>query len=340
MKVAMTGGTGFVGSHAVAALIEAGHEVRLLVRDRARIAAALDPLGVPRIEDVIQGDVTDRQTVEDLLSDCDAVVHAASVYSFDSRDAGQIRETNVDGTRLVLETAHDLGLDPIVHISSIAALFPADEAVGPDSPVASPSGPYAKSKAESERVARDFQDRGAPVVTIAPGSVWGPHDPHFGESCRLASDFLRGQLRSLPRGSIIPIVDVRDVAEVIARVMEPGLGPRRFCAAPHCLTLDELAGTLNRVTGRRVRYVMLPKPLVTSWIGLVSLIQRLLPFRLPLSAEAIRSAAVFGPVDSARAEEQLNISWRAVDETVADTVRTMLADNQLRASAGGVLAAP
>jgi len=93
--------------------------------------------------------------VETLLQSCDAVVHAASIYSLDTRDSTAIRDTNVIGTRQVIETAWRLGLDPIIHVSSVAAFIPAESPVRPDSPPASRSGGvYGASKAETEALDR------------------------------------------------------------------------------------------------------------------------------------------------------------------------------------------
>ena len=122
MKVAVTGGMGFVGSHTVAALVRSGHQVRLLVRSADRVAPALEPLGV-RDVDVALGDVTDREAVERALDSCEPVVHCASVYSFDPRMDAAIRKTNVAGTELVLEIASHLGLNPIIHVSTYLALI-------------------------------------------------------------------------------------------------------------------------------------------------------------------------------------------------------------------------
>jgi dihydroflavonol-4-reductase len=77
MRVLVTGGTGFVGRHTVAALVGHGHRVRLLVRAPERIAPALDPLGITQVE-VVVGDVTNPAAVQQAMGGCDAVVHAAS----------------------------------------------------------------------------------------------------------------------------------------------------------------------------------------------------------------------------------------------------------------------
>jgi dihydroflavonol-4-reductase len=337
MKVAVTGGTGFVGSHAVAALLAAGHQVRLLVRDTGRITPALEPLGVDAPEDIVTGDVTDAAVVTQLLEGCDAVVHAASIYSLDARDAARIRATNVEGTRLVIETGRRLGLDPIVHISSVAALTPASEPLDADSPPSERGGVYGRSKAESERIAREHQADGAPVVSIMPATVWGPDDPYFGESCRLASDFLRGQLRVLPRGGHAGVVDVRDVAAVIAAILEAGRGPRRFIAAPYYLPVRELFGRLAALTERNVRFFNLPDAIVAATVAPVGLLQRVLPFRLPISREAAQVSIGWPPCDTSRTDE-LGVSWRDLDETLRDTVTSMVARGQLAAKYAGALA--
>ena len=123
MRVLVTGGTGFVGSHSIAALVSRGHQVRLLVRSRDQVARSLSPLGVADVDTVV-GDVTVPSSAEEAMAGCDAVLHAAAVYSTDPRAASRIRTTNVRATEIVLEAAVRMGLDPVVHVSSYVALLP------------------------------------------------------------------------------------------------------------------------------------------------------------------------------------------------------------------------
>jgi nucleoside-diphosphate-sugar epimerase len=214
--VLVTGGTGYVGSHAIAALAQAGHRIRVLARAPERVPRALAPLGVDQVE-TVTGDVTDPVAVARALEGTDAVLHAASVFSMDPRKADEMRSVYVRGTDTVLGAAHRLGLDPIVHVSSELALLPAaeGEVLTADSPVQQPSWPYCRSKAESELVARKYQELGAPVVSVMPAAVWGPHDPHFGEGVTRATNVLRRRYPIVMPGGL-HIADVRDVAAVLA----------------------------------------------------------------------------------------------------------------------------
>ncbi|MQA74410.1 MAG: SDR family NAD(P)-dependent oxidoreductase [Solirubrobacterales bacterium] len=225
MRILVTGGTGYIGSHAVAALVRGGHEIRLLVRSPDRIAPALEPLGVDDVAHV-PGDITDPASVRRAMEGCDAVVHAASVYSLDVRDARTTERVNVPGTENVLGEAARRGLDPIVYVSSTIAFLPGNGTrVGPESPVGDPAMAYARSKAAAERVARAHQERGDPVAIVYPGQVWGPCDPYLGETLELARNVLKRRLPVLPRGGH-HIVDVRDVAATILALCEGGRGPR------------------------------------------------------------------------------------------------------------------
>ena len=223
MRVLVTGGTGFVGSHTVAALAAAGHEVRLLVRSPDRIAPALAPHGISGDVDHRVGDVTDADAVEAALSGCDAVVHAAAVYNLDSRAYRATRATNVAGAQTVLTAAVAHGCDPVIHVSSTVALLRKRATVSPDSPLSRVRTVYVRSKVESEAVARRLQAEGAPVVIVQPGGVLGPHDPHLSDQVSRLREILRGRYPMWPAGGY-HAVDVRDVAAVHAAVMRPGAG--------------------------------------------------------------------------------------------------------------------
>ena len=338
MLVLVTGGTGYVGSHSVAALVRAGHRIRVLARSPEKVPAALGPLGVGGVETAI-GDVTDPAAVERALGGCDAVVHAASVFSLDPRKADEMNSVNVRGTEVVLGTAHRLGLDPIVYVSSEVALLPpaGGEVLTPDSPVKRPPSAYCRSKADAEVVARRFQALGAPVVSVMPAGAWGPHDPHLGEGVTLAANVLRRRYPIVPpRG--MHIVDVRDVAAVIAAVMEPGPGPRSYLVTGSYLTMPDIIRTLGDLSGRRIRFLTFPAWFLSAFGRTADIAQRLLRTRLPWSGESIWILNCDARCDDSKTREELQLEPRLLRETFADTVHWLAEAGHLTPREAGRLA--
>jgi dihydroflavonol-4-reductase len=338
LLVLVTGGTGYVGSHAIAALASAGHRIRVLARSPEKIPAALGPLGVDGVDTAI-GDVTDPAAVEHALQDCDAVLHAASVFSTDPRKADAITSVNVRGTDLVLGTAHRLGLDPIVYVSSEVALLPPapGEVLTADSPVKRPPGPYCRSKADAELVARKFQAAGAPVVSVLPAAVWGPHDPHLGEGATLATNVLRNRYPVVMPGGM-HIVDVRDVAAVLAAVMQPGRGPRSLLVAGHYVTMPDILRTLGDLSGRRLRFVTFPAWFLAAFGRTADVVQRRLRARLPWSAENIWIMNCDARCDDSRTREELQLGTRPLQETFVDTLQWLVEVGHLTPRQAGHLA--
>ena len=322
--VLATGGTGYVGSHAVAALIKAGHRVRILARSPDNVTAALAPFGVGRIETSL-GDVTDPVAVERALDGCEAVLHAASVFSMDRRRADEMRAVNVRGTDTVLGTAHRLGLDPIVHVSSeLALLPPADgQVLTPDSPVRQSRWPYSRSKADSELVARRYQEAGAPVVSVMPAAVWGPHDPHFGEGVTLATNVLKRRFPVVPPGGM-HIADVRDVAAALVVVMKPGRGQRRYIVAGHYISMPDLVRTLADLSGRRLPCVTFPAWFLAAFGRTADALQRHLRTQLPWTGEGIWVLNCGARCDDSKTRAELAVEARPLRETFADTIRWLV----------------
>jgi dihydroflavonol-4-reductase len=335
MRLLVTGGTGFVGSHSVSALVAAGHEVRLLVRSPDRVAPALDPLGVPTPELAV-GDVTDPGSIDAAMQGCKALLHCASVYSLDPRDAERIRSTTVRGTETVLEAARRHGLDPIVHVSSYVALLPARGALGPDSPPGRAPALYPRSKADSDLVARRHQDEGAPVVIIYPGAVIGPHDPHFTESNRLMASILGNRVPFAIRG-LLPLADVRYVAAAHAAVIEGGRGPRRYMLGGYAMPWRSIFATLRRLTGRLLPTIPVPQPLALGVARAGNAVQRIVPGRVPINYDGTWITFNGAATDDSRARDELKVVPPPLDDTLVDVIRWMVEAGHLPRSAAGRL---
>ncbi len=326
MKVLVTGGTGFVGSHAAEALCRSGHEVRLLARSPEKVERVRKLRGLS-LPDVRYGDMEDASAVEAALEGCDAVLHAAA-----SVEIGRTRDvfaSNLEGSRNVIGTALARGLDPVIYVSSIMTMFPPKgPVITVDDPITSLSTDYGRSKSETERWVRELQGLGRPVVSVYPTGVYGPEDPGFGAPLKGLRDRLRFGFLMASGG--FGCVDVRDLGRVLAAAIEPGRGPRRYMAGGHFITWPEEADLVEEIVGRRVRRLPAPGLALRTVGRLVDLLQRLAPaFDYPLTHEAALIITDFVPCDSSRTVEELGIEFRPLRETLSDAVRWLLATGEI-----------
>jgi nucleoside-diphosphate-sugar epimerase len=317
MKVMVTGGTGFVGSHLVESLLAAGHEVRLLARSPEKVQRVLRDQGMD-VRDVVYGDMADAARVREALEGCDAVVHAAAAVEINARE--RILESNIAGNHNVLGIAAELGLDPIVYVSSIATMFPPPGPVHTvDDPLVSLDGDYGRSKTDGERYARGLQEQGSPIVIFYPAGVYGPRDPGIGAP--LQGLVMRYEQAWMITAGGNTLVDVRDLARMMTKVIDqgPGRGARRYMAGGHFVTWAQEADICERITGRKVRRLPAPVWLVHAIGAVVDLVQWIWPrFDFPLTREAARYAVGGRPCDSRKTVEELGIEFRPIEETLAD----------------------
>lgn len=334
MNVAVTGGTGLIGVHAIARLLANGKSVRALVRDEGKLKSSLAPLGVAidRLE-VVHGDICDVAALAVAFDDAQALIHCAGIFSNRFVDADLLQRTNVDGVHQVLGSAVDHGLDPIIHISSYLALFPPQRAIqSADDPVTSPKSLYTATKAASERIARALQERGAPVVTVYPGSVQGPHDPTYGIGSQLIEQAIKsGSWTDAGGGRVY--TDVRDLSLLLSRLLVPGQGPRRIMFGGYYLRDAEVAEILRRVSGKPIKVNRVSGRLLRM-IGSVSdAISHLTKQEFLLTREAAEVLTRSVPTDDSAALALLNGEMVGVEQSFQDLVDWMRATGRLDAVA-------
>ncbi|MEV6647286.1 NAD-dependent epimerase/dehydratase family protein [Amycolatopsis sp. NPDC051371] len=340
MLVAVTGGTGFLGAHTVGALLRRGHRVRLLIRDPARLLAALTPLGIaPDAVEAVAGDVADPAAAARLVSGADGLLHAAGVYTFDPRRRAEVRRVNEHGTEVVLEAGRQAGTGRMVYVSTVGALYPAAAgAIGPGSPVGRSRETYLASKAAAERIARRHRAGGSGVVITRPPALLGPHDPHLGDQNARLRDLLRGLTPIWPSGGL-PFGDVRDSAELHARLFDspapPGtdhFGPGTF------VTTREYLETVRAITGRRLPAVFLPPRALAGAGRAADVLQRWWPAPLPVQYGAIHVCGIAVPVEAGA--PTAGVRARPLADTVGDTVRWLVTSGRLAAHRAGRAATP
>lgn len=318
MRVVVTGASGFVGSHAVAALRAAGHEPILLIRNPGKTAKVLSSVGVTEPVETIEADIRDADAVRAGLERGEAVLHAAAEVGVTGH-GGDLVGTNVQGLRNVLGQAVDLGLDPVIHVSTIAVFVPPrGPVITVDSPLASPRAGYGRTKSEGERYARSLQDAGHPVTVVYPSGVVGPHQPTVDS---LVEGLRSGVAQGWPMTSGgVGVIDVRDLATALTRCVEPGRGPRRFLLGGHFLSWRQLADVCDEVTGLRTRRFPAPAPVLRAAGAALDAIKRVKYFDYPLTRDAAEIMVSMVPFDDAPTLDALALHPRPVQESVADTL--------------------
>jgi dihydroflavonol-4-reductase len=219
MKVFVTGGNGFIGSVVVRMLLAEGHSVRCLLRKTSK-TDRIDGLAFERHE----GDVRDFASIQSGLAGCDAVLHLASLSSWNDIDSPLMDEVVEGGTKNVLEAAKAQPGARVVFVSSILAVNGSetpktfDETSAFSIPDAKLS--YSRNKRKAEALCLAYVKEGVPVVIVNPGEVYGPNDTSLITACNLI-DFARSKPVLVCDGGT-SVVYVDDVALAIVRAMEKG----------------------------------------------------------------------------------------------------------------------
>src|SRR3954471_23637798 len=239
--VLVTGGSGFIGAHAINRLHEEGYRVRTTVRSLSREAEVRELAGDGPLE-VVAADLTDDAGWAEAVSGCDYVLHVASPFPpGPPKHEDDLIVPARDGALRVLRAARDAGVRRVVLTSSFAAIGYGhghpdtvyDETSWTDVDGEGVSA-YAKSKTIAERPAWDFVggDGGSPELAVVnPVAVLGPLlGPDASTSIELVKRLVDGSMPGTPKGAYA-LVDVRDVADLHVRAMQaPEAAGERFLA--------------------------------------------------------------------------------------------------------------
>jgi nucleoside-diphosphate-sugar epimerase len=277
--VAITGGTGFVGSHLVDTLCASGIEPRVLVRDP----------NAPRwIADApvrwIAGSLEDGAALKRLVGGAATVIHLAGVLR--AARESQFEEGNRRGTANVVRAMMEgVGSSRLVHVSSLAAAGPSPtpEGIGPEIEPA-PISWYGRSKLGAEREVAKWEGEGGRVI-LRPPAVYGPRDTDVFEFFRMAN---RGVV-AVPAGK--RWLTVAWVGDVVASILAAAAGRISgvyHVGEPEPVLLGDLVAVLCEAGGARARVVRLPATLVSVAGAAGSALQRLGLRRIALTSDKSR----------------------------------------------------
>jgi dihydroflavonol-4-reductase len=338
MRVMVTGGTGFAGSHSVRRFVEQGHSVRLLVRDATKVRRVFDPhgIGIPE-SDVIVGDIVDEGAVDRAMAGCDAVYHGAALVSMKKSMARRVLETNARGVEFVVGGAHRRGLPSIVYVSSMSIFFtPNARPLSIDLPIAPGTTAYATSKVEAEHTVRRLQEEGASIRVSYPTGIVGPEDPGLSEANAAVRAFFA--ITGINTSNGFQIVDVRDLAKVHGAMLELPEGPHRYVAAGPFLDWPSTYRLLDEITGTRLRRFPCNGALLRAAGSVGDFVKQFWDFEFPLTRDAMEYASLWPGTAPNPTRDELGVDFRSARETYTDAVRWMVAAGHLKQRHAGHLA--
>jgi nucleoside-diphosphate-sugar epimerase len=326
MRALVTGATGFLGSHLVEGLLEAGHEVRALVRNPSKGQFLADGGA-----EIVLGDVTMPATLVSATQGVDVVFHSAALVSNWAPWSAYL-ETTVQGTENLLAAAERTGVKRIVHVSTTRVYDDRhcrrERNITEDAPHGQrgfrPMGAYAHAKVLAEAVVRRFASR-VPISIVRPAWIYGPRDELIVPSLLrfLRKPGARWPGRVDPCSDAIHVTDVADCA--ITAALHPRAVGQAYNASPHRrLSVREFLGAFADELDIKMPTRSAPA-FLARWCahlseGWASLCGSRTPPMINRAGVAILTEDV--RYDSAKAERE--IGWRSQVELadgVAHTVR-------------------
>jgi dihydroflavonol-4-reductase len=315
MKALVTGATGFVGAAVARALIREGWEVRALARkgsDRRNVQHL--PLTV------VEGNLSDRASLDHALAGCDALFHVAADYRLGAFDPRELYQTNVEGTRSILEAARQAGLRRVVYTSSVACVgIPKDGTPGnEDTPVtvADMIGHYKRSKFLAEQVAREAS---LPVVIVNPSTPIGPGDIKPTPTGQMVLDAAAGRMPAYVDTGL-NVVHVDDVAAGHLLAYHQGRPGERYILGGQDLTLREILIAIAGIVGRKPPTIQLPTGVVLPIAYVAEAFARLTGRPGRITVEGVRMSRKRMFFSSDKACRELGYAWRPPIEALRDAI--------------------
>jgi oxidoreductase len=324
MKVAVTGGTGFVGGALIRALLADGHEVIALKRPSSPITP-LQNLPINWID----GDVTDRSSLRGLFAGADWLIHAAGMLGQAGVPESRYFQLHEQGTQHVLDEAKQAGVQRVLYVSSPGVLGPISGSPATEDAPLAPSNPYERSKAAAEQVAMAFAHDGLPLIIARPEFIYGPTDLHVLGLFKAVRD---GRFFTIDGGqnSCHPTYIADAVTGMLLALQKGKLGQIYHITGPESVTFRQLGDTIAAALT-----VPPPKFNVPHWLALLGatgleLVGKLLKKQPPLSRSGVAFFSEDRRFSWKKAKDELGyLPQYSLQRGVAETVAWYQENNLL-----------
>ncbi|MBI4304222.1 MAG: NAD-dependent epimerase/dehydratase family protein [Chloroflexi bacterium] len=312
MKALVTGATGFIGGNLVRELLKQGYQVKALVRKGSN-QKNIEGLNL----EIVFGDLRDRASLDSALAGCDVLFHVAASYTFWAPDPRVVYETNVKGTENILTAARDRGIKKVVYTSTESTV--GIDGCGPgteekERELSSIAGDYKKSKLLAERLALKMCREGLPLTIVNPTMPVGAWDIKPTPTGQVIVNFLNRRMPACVNTGL-NVVDVEDVARGHILAFEKGRVGERYLLGNQNLTLREIFGILERLTG-----IKAPSRNIPFWLAMGAaytneFVAGKVMGRCPsIPVAAVKTAHHFRHFDCSKAVRELGLPQTPVEE--------------------------
>lgn len=309
MKVLVTGGSGFIGSHLVRELVKKKYKVRCLVR-RGSDIEVLKNLGV----ELWFGDLLDKKSLRGITKDVDIVFHLASIgdiNAFSKKYYAAYKDVNVRGTINLLEECANYDIKKFIHFSSIAAMgnLKRNELINEKS-LCNPKSAYEMTKRESEVVALKFWKKyNIPLVILRPSMVYG--DGERKEANKIEKSV---KLRIVPilgdGNNLIHMVHVNDVVKAAMLSMKKGRLGEIYIISGESYTWNDLVDMIAQKMGIRILKLHIPIFASRVLVGSIENISKPLGIIPPFTSDRLNSLVFDTMYDISKARKELGYKPR------------------------------
>jgi dihydroflavonol-4-reductase len=320
MTTLVTGATGFLGSHVARQLVAAGESVRVLIRPTSNLQA-LDGILAERV----QGELNDVPSLERAVAGMRRVFHVAADYRLWARNPDEIYETNVQGTRRLLDAAARAGAERFVYTSTVATIaVPNHGAKLPNEDTRATLdqmvGHYKRSKFLAELEALKAAGSGLPVVIVNPTAPVGPGDWKPTPTGRIIVDFLGGKIPAYVDTGL-NLAPVEDVAAGHLLAADRGRIGERYILGGRNMTLKEILEALASIAGRPAPRVRLPHAIALAAGYADEFFSRMSGREPRIPIEGVKMSRHRMFIDSDKAERELGYKPGSVETALERAVR-------------------
>jgi dihydroflavonol-4-reductase len=330
MTSLVTGASGFLGSHVARQLLARGDQVRILVRASSQLRA-IEGLAVEKAE----GDLRDAASLDRALRGVRRVFHVAADYRLWARNPKDIYESNVTGTKNLLEAAQRAGVVQFIYTSTVATVavdrptLPTEETEGLLHEMV---GHYKRSKWLAEQEAISAAKKGFPVIVVSPTTPVGPGDWKPTPTGKIILDFVNGKMPAYVETGL-NFVPVEDAAAGHLLAAERGKIGERYLLGGENLTLKQLLDLLSRITGCPAPRLKIPHSAALAYAFAENAFSRVLGREPQIPVEGVRIARHRMFVDCSKAQRELNFVAGPVSAALERAVRWYEANGYVTARA-------